>query len=75
VLRAAWEVPPVFQWLQSSGDVPIDDMFRTFNMGIGLVLVCTPALADTVLDELRSRHEQPVVIGDIVRGQQDVAYA
>ena len=75
VVRAAWRVPPVFQWLQSSGDVPIDDMFRTFNMGIGLVLVCTPALADTVLDELRSRHEQPVVIGEIVRGQQDVTYA
>ena len=73
--RRAWEVPPVFQWLQRSGEVPVDDMFRTFNMGIGLVLVCTQALAGTVLDDLRSRQEEPVVIGEIVRGQQDVHYA
>jgi phosphoribosylformylglycinamidine cyclo-ligase len=73
--RAAWTVPPLFQWLQRSGEVPADDMFRTFNMGIGLILVCTPALADTVLDDLRSRQEEPVVIGEIVRGQQDVIYA
>jgi phosphoribosylformylglycinamidine cyclo-ligase len=75
VVRAAWDIPPVFQWLQSAGDVPVEDMFRTFNMGIGLVLVCTPALADTVLDDLRLRQEQPVIIGEIVRGQQDVTYA
>ena len=36
---AAWEVPPLFRWLQQSGDVPIDDMMRTFNMGIGLIIV------------------------------------
>jgi phosphoribosylformylglycinamidine cyclo-ligase len=74
VNRAAWTIPPVFQWLQRSGDVPIDDMFRTFNMGIGMILVCTPALADTVIDDLRARNEDPVVIGDILRGQQDVTY-
>jgi phosphoribosylformylglycinamidine cyclo-ligase len=72
--RAAWTVPPVFQWLRKSGDVPVEDMFRTFNMGIGLIAVCTATLADTVLDDLRMRHEQPVVIGEIVRGQQDVTY-
>ena len=36
---SAWEVPPLFHWLQQSGDVPIDDMMRTFNMGIGLIIV------------------------------------
>jgi phosphoribosylformylglycinamidine cyclo-ligase len=74
VNREAWVVPPVFQWLQRSGEVPPDDMFRTFNMGIGLIIVCTATLADTVLAELRSRQEEPVVIGEIVRGQQDVSY-
>ena len=73
--RNAWEVPALFQWLQRSGDVPSDDMFRTFNMGIGLILICTASLADTVIEDLRSRQEQPVVIGEIVRGQQDVSYA
>ena len=36
---AAWAVPPLFRWLQQAGDVPIDDMMRTFNMGIGLIIV------------------------------------
>ena len=33
---SAWEVPPIFTWLQRNGQVPIDDMMRTFNMGVGL---------------------------------------
>ncbi len=72
--RDTWEVPPLFQWLQRSGDVPDDDMLRTFNMGIGLVMVCTPALVDPVLDDLRSRHESPVILGDIISGPRSVTY-
>jgi phosphoribosylformylglycinamidine cyclo-ligase len=75
VERQAWSVPPLFQWLQRSGDVPADDMYRTFNMGIGLILVCPPALVDTVMADLQSRQEQPVVIGEIARGDQTVVYA
>jgi phosphoribosylformylglycinamidine cyclo-ligase len=72
--RASWQVPAVFEWLQQSGDVPVDDMFRTFNMGVGLILVCPPALAGTVVEDLRTRHESPVVIGEITRGTQTVEY-
>lgn len=72
--RSAWDVPPIFRWLQTSGGVPDVDMWRTFNMGIGLILVCTPALVDAVVDDLRSRHEEPVVIGEIVRGDRTVVY-
>ena len=36
---AAWEVPALFEWLQRSGDVPMEDMLRTFNMGVGLIVV------------------------------------
>ncbi|HXG89428.1 MAG TPA: phosphoribosylformylglycinamidine cyclo-ligase [Vicinamibacterales bacterium] len=74
IARASWQVPPLFQWLQQSGDVPDDDMLRTFNMGIGLVLVCTPALLPTILDDLRTRHESPVLIGEITRGDRTVSY-
>jgi phosphoribosylformylglycinamidine cyclo-ligase len=73
--RASWEVPPLFQWLQRSGDVPYGDMMRTFNMGIGLILVCAPAVVEAVLEDLRSRHESPVVIGEIVQGDRAVSYA
>ena len=74
VERNSWETPAVFRWLQRVGDVPEQDMFRTFNMGIGLIIVCPPALAETVVDELRMRDESPVVIGEIVRGTGAVTY-
>ena len=71
----AWQVPAIFEWLQRSGDVPGEDMFRTFNMGIGLIIVCTPALVDPVLEDLRSRGESPALIGEITRGDREVIYA
>ena len=75
IQRSAWEVPALFQWLQRAGEVPAEDMLRTFNMGIGLILVCTPALADAVMDDLRARKEAPVAMGDIVAGERRVIYA
>ena len=36
--RSTWRVPPIFEWLQQAGEVPDDDMLRTFNMGIGLII-------------------------------------
>jgi phosphoribosylformylglycinamidine cyclo-ligase len=73
--RGAWQVPPLFSWLQRAGDVPDEDMLRTFNMGIGMVVICTPALAATITDDLRARREEPVLIGEIVRGDREVVYA
>ncbi|HUE85581.1 MAG TPA: phosphoribosylformylglycinamidine cyclo-ligase [Vicinamibacterales bacterium] len=72
--RASWETPAVFRWLQRVGDVPDADMFRTFNMGVGLIIVCPLALAETVVDDLRTRQESPMVIGEITRGHRDVIY-
>ena len=37
-----WDVPPLFAWLQAQGRVPLDDMLRTFNMGVGLIIVTAP---------------------------------
>ena len=74
VRQGSWEVPPLFTWLQRAGGVPDDDMLRTFNMGIGLILVVSAGDADGVLARLRSAGESPVVIGDIVRGAPGVRY-
>jgi phosphoribosylformylglycinamidine cyclo-ligase len=75
IQQSAWEVPAVFQWLQRAGEVPEEDMRRTFNMGIGLILVCTPALVETVMDDLILRKEAPVKIGTIVAGDRTVIFA
>jgi phosphoribosylformylglycinamidine cyclo-ligase len=67
---AAWEVPPLFRWLQRSGGVPADDMMRTFNMGIGLVLVTTKDHAESLISELAARGGRDArVIGEVVAGE------
>jgi phosphoribosylformylglycinamidine cyclo-ligase len=64
-----WQVPPLFQWLMEQGRVPLDDMLRTFNMGIGLVIVTAAASADHVMEELAARGgRESRVIGGIVAG-------
>lgn len=55
--RGSWAVPPLFAWLQRAGDVPIGDMYRTFNMGIGMVLVVASSEAETILRALRAAGE------------------
>ena len=71
----AWSIPLLFQWLQSLGKVPVDDMRRTFNMGIGLIMVCASEQLDRVLDALAKAGEgQAVVIGRIRSGQKGVTY-
>ncbi len=67
VRPGSWDVPPIFRWLQRSGNVPHEDMLRTFNMGIGLILVTARADADRVLGEL-ARHGEAAarVIGEII---------
>ena len=67
VVRAgAWEVPPLFTWLERAGGVPREDMLRTFNMGIGLILVVAAADADRAIGALRAAGEPGArVIGRI----------
>ena len=67
---AAWDMPPLFRWLQQSGDVPIDDMMRTFNMGLGLVIVTAHDRAEQLLEELAARGGRDArVVGEIVAGE------
>lgn len=47
--RSAWEVPELFRWLQKAGGVSDSEMFRTFNMGVGMVVVVAPEHVDSVL--------------------------
>ena len=70
VHTSAWEVPAIFRWLEAAGRVPGDDMRRTFNMGIGMVLVVAPEHADAALQELAARGGRDArVIGEIVTGE------
>ena len=66
--RRAWEVPPLFKFLQDRGGVAEDEMLRVFNMGIGFVLVVRPHFADSIRDQLQRSGQEARVLGRIVRG-------
>jgi phosphoribosylformylglycinamidine cyclo-ligase len=68
----SWAVPPLFTFLQTAGDVPRDEMFRAFNMGIGLMLACAPADADLAAGILKDQGESPIALGEIVPGDREV---
>jgi phosphoribosylformylglycinamidine cyclo-ligase len=57
VRLGSWDVPPIFRWLERAGAVPQDDMLRTFNMGLGFILVVAPEDADEVIGTLRDAGE------------------
>jgi phosphoribosylformylglycinamidine cyclo-ligase len=68
IRRDAWEVPPIFRHLRELGPVPEDDCYRTFNMGIGMVLIVAPEAEDRV----RERLGHAVTIGEVVAGDRTV---
>ena len=76
VRRDAWPVPGIFRLLQDVGHVADDEMYRTFNMGIGLIVACAGGDADHVLATLRAAgEERAAVIGTLVHGDRVVIYA
>jgi phosphoribosylformylglycinamidine cyclo-ligase len=68
----AWPRQPVFDWLQRAGNVAREEMYRTFNCGLGMT-VCVPAAdADRALQLLRDCGETAAVIGEVRRGDREV---
>jgi len=67
-----WEIQPIFPYLQQVGNVPREDLFRTFNMGVGFTLVVRPSDAATVMERLAAAGEKAWIIGDIVAGERGV---
>ncbi|MGA8763111.1 MAG: phosphoribosylformylglycinamidine cyclo-ligase [Candidatus Sulfotelmatobacter sp.] len=71
----AWTVPPLFEHLQQLGNVPQEEMLRTFNMGLGMLLVVPSAKfkkAQTVLERI---GEKAYTVGRIVKGERKVTYS
>jgi phosphoribosylformylglycinamidine cyclo-ligase len=66
--KGSWEVPPLFRLIQEGGAVPDEEMVRTFNMGIGMVVVVAPGDLHDVEHSLERRGEPSFVIGRVVAG-------
>ncbi|HYN84481.1 MAG TPA: phosphoribosylformylglycinamidine cyclo-ligase [Pyrinomonadaceae bacterium] len=73
--RGSWPVPPVFELMRELGNVPDAEMYRTFNMGVGMVVVCSPSDLDGVRRHLASRGETCHEIGSVTRGAREVVIA
>ena len=71
----SWPVPPIFEHLQQLGNVPQEEMLRTFNMGIGMLLVVPSAKFKKVQSVLERVGEKAYTIGRIVKGERKVAYS
>lgn len=63
----SWQRPAIFSLIQGKGNVPEDDMRRTFNLGIGMIFVVARRDANIALRILRRRKEHPVVIGEVIK--------
>ncbi|MGA9852638.1 MAG: phosphoribosylformylglycinamidine cyclo-ligase [Gammaproteobacteria bacterium] len=68
----AWSRPAVFDWLQQQGNIAEQEMYRTFNMGIGMILCVAPADAERTLALLHTTGEQAWRIGQVERGGEGV---
>jgi phosphoribosylformylglycinamidine cyclo-ligase len=69
-----WDVPPIFKLVQKKAGVDNAEMFRAFNMGIGMALVVPKKQADKVLKKAAKLGEKAFLIGEIVKGKPGVRY-
>jgi len=65
--RTSWPRPPIFDWLQRTGNVVTDEMHRVFNCGIGMILVVSPTQVEAALERLAAAGESAYRIGSVER--------
>ena len=70
----SWQVPPIFEHLQQLGNVPQDEMLRTFNMGLGMLLVVPSKKFKKAQTVLERAGEKAFTVGRIVKGDRKVMY-
>ena len=70
----AWEEPPLFRYIRREGAVPEEEMRRTFNLGVGMVLCVEAGSAGSLRAELESRGERVFTIGELQEGPRGVVF-
>lgn len=72
IKKGSWLVPSIFQEIQRRGEVAEREMFRTFNMGVGFVVVCSSKEAEAALKLFQKLGQKAWIIGELVRGKRQV---
>ena len=73
IKRGSWPVLPVFEVMQHAGNIVEPEMFRTFNMGIGMVIVCSGINLQIIQNHLHSAGKPCYTIGAVIQGEQKVS--
>ncbi len=67
--KGTWHVHEIFNLLQQKGNIAEHEMYRTFNMGIGMVIIVSPFAVDEMMQRLQALGEEAFVIGKVVKGE------
>lgn len=69
--KDSWTLPQIFQWLQENGNVETDEMHRTFNCGVGMVLMVEHQDADAIIETLEQQGETAWLLGSVETGEKE----
>lgn len=65
--RSTWQIPAIFSLIGSLGQVPLADLERTLNLGVGMIAIVDPAVADAAMNRLNERGISAWIMGDVVK--------
>jgi phosphoribosylformylglycinamidine cyclo-ligase len=68
IRKGSWDMLPIFKMIEAKSDVPDDELYQVFNMGIGMVAIVSAARADAVLKFIRTQKHKAWLIGEVVKG-------
>jgi phosphoribosylformylglycinamidine cyclo-ligase len=71
VQKKAWEIPPIFSFLKEKGRISEEEMFRTFNNGIGMILIVRSKEVEDILDRLHTLGEKAFIIGEVGKTERE----
>ncbi len=75
IKEGSWPVLPIFTLMQQLGNVSEAEMYRTFNMGVGMVIICARQNAESIQSHFGARGEPCFSIGTVIPGHQQVEFA
>jgi phosphoribosylformylglycinamidine cyclo-ligase len=73
--QGTWPILPIFSLLQEIGHVPEPEMYRTFNMGVGMVIICAQHNAEFIQSHINTLRELCYTIGTVIPGRQEVKFS
>ena len=71
VRKGSWDIPPIFSFLKEMGNISEEEMLRTFNNGIGMILIVRSKEVDDIIARVRSFGEKAFIIGEVGRAERE----